>query len=358
MRILHTESSNGWGGQEIRILREAIGMRERGHEVTFAVTPGGKLVGRAMNEGFSVYEVDFSRLRAPIALKQLLNIIKKHRINLVNTHSSLDAWIGGVAARLSRCKVMRTRHLSTPIRAGLNSKVLYGKLADFVVTTSSAIVPIITAQARIPQDRCCCIPTGVEPAGLQVNPKEVEDFRLKLNLKEDDLLIGTACVVRSWKGVVDLIYAADKLRQFKWVVIGGGYLEGPKQLVKELQLQEVVHFTDHLENPYPAIAALDIFALLSRAHEGISQALLQAAYLKKPLIATRVGGSPEVCIDGETGKLISPASPQQLIEIVLSLSSDPLKRQEMGERSRQLIESKFTMKHTLDAIESIYAQMS
>lgn len=354
-RILHTESSTGWGGQEMRILREALGMRKRGHEIFFAVERGGHLVERAKREGFLVYEIDFSKYLAPIAVRKIIRIIKMHQIHLVNTHSSLDAWIAAVAARLKKRSIVRTRHLSTSIRAGVNSRLLYGKLADFVVTTSSAIVSTIVNQANISKERCRCIATGVDEAALQVDPLQVRAFRDRV-APEGQPLIGTACVVRSWKGIEDLLYAANILRQCKWVIIGGGYLERPKQLVKELQLEKIVHFTGHLENPYPAIASLDFFALLSTAHEGISQALLQAAYLGKPLIATRVGGSPEICIEGETGRLVSPSHPDEVVRVIQQLIDHPAHAQEMGENAHRLVANRFTMNNTLDEMESVYAE--
>src|SRR5476649_1367585 len=101
MHILHTESSNGWGGQEIRILKESIGLRQRGHTIVFAVVCGGKLVDQARKEGFTVYEVDFRRISAFSALRELIRIIRRHQIDTINTHSSLDAWLGGLAARLT-----------------------------------------------------------------------------------------------------------------------------------------------------------------------------------------------------------------------------------------------------------------
>lgn len=354
-RILHTESSNGWGGQEMRILREALGMRQRGHEVVFAVVKGGQLVERAKNHGFLVYEIDFSRYVAPIALRRIIRIINTHQIHLINTHSSLDAWIGGIAARMTGRSIVRTRHLSTAIRAGLNSRLLYGKLADFVVTTSSSVVSTITSQANISKERCRCIATGIDPAVLQVDPRQVEGFRNNF-APEGQLLVGTACIVRSWKGIEDLLYAADQLRECRWVIIGGGYLERPKQLVKKLQLEGIVHFTGHLENPYPAIASLDFFTLLSTAHEGISQALLQAAYLHKPLIATRVGGSPEVCIDGETGRLVSPSNPSEVVQVIRQLIDHPIQCKQMGERAHDLVVNAFTITDTLNEMESVYAQ--
>src|SRR5690554_68134 len=116
MRILHTESSNGWGGQEIRILKESIGIRAKGHHVSLAVTQGGKLIEYARKEGFTVFPIDFRRSRALKAFGQLMQIVQDYDIDIINTHSSLDAWLGGLTARFLRKRVIRTRHLSTPIR--------------------------------------------------------------------------------------------------------------------------------------------------------------------------------------------------------------------------------------------------
>jgi len=360
MRILHTESSSGWGGQEIRILRESLGMKRRGHEIIIAVAKGGGLAPKAREAGFTVYEVEFSKKKAPLTLAKLLQIIKTHKIDLINTHSSLDAWIGGIAARFGRKKVVRTRHLSTPIRGGVNSLLLYNKLADFVVTTSSRIIPPIVRQSRISANKCKLIATGVDPEYLKPEPFEVANFRKEMGLLEEDCLIGTACFVRSWKGIEDLMRAAHLLRDIKpikWVIIGGGFVDRYKGLAAELALDGILHFTGHLDDPSAAIAALDIFTLLSTANEGISQACLQAAYLKKPLITTTVGGLPEVCRHKETGMLVPPGRPKEVAAAVLALHDDPEGRKLLGERAKELVESKFTIQHTLDQMEQVYEQL-
>lgn len=352
MKILHTESSNGWGGQEIRILKEAQGMRSRGHEIIFAVVRGGKLVQQARAAGFCVYEIDFKKIKLIQVLTSLIMIMRKHHIEIVNTHSSLDAWLGGIAARIAGKKIIRTRHLSTPIRKGLNSKLLYRTLADEVVTTSSGIVPIICEQAKIKADRCRCIPTGVEP--IEVSSEEISAFRQSLGLKPDDILIGTACVVRSWKGIKDFMRAAELLKDhknIKWVVVGGGYLDQYRDLV---DLKDSLTFTGHLSSPYAAIAAMDVFLLLSTAHEGISQSSLQAAYLEKPLITTTVGGLPEVNLDGQTGFHVPPFCPTKVAEAVLKLASDHSLRTRFGIAAKAHILKKFTMQQTLDQMESVY----
>jgi len=356
MHILHTESSNGWGGQEIRILKEALGLRSSGNcQISFAVVSGGKLAQYARKEGFDVFEIDFKRARAAIALWQLVRLIKRQKIDVVNTHSSLDAWLGGIAARLTGKSVVRTRHLSTSIRGGMNARLLYKGLADYVVTTSSGIIPMIQQKAGLPRDRIQCIPTGVEP--FEVSPENVQEFRKSLGIKEGDILIGSVCVVRSWKGIQDLIAAAKLLQhdtRLKWVVVGGGYIHHFKPLV-DAGLPFI--FTGHLEDPMPAMAALDIFALLSTAHEGISQASLQAAFLKKPLVTTTVGGLVEVCRHGVTGFTTAPFSPKGVAEAVARLADDVDLRKRMGEEGNKLVLENYTQRHMLDQMAQILKEL-
>lgn len=357
MRILHTESSRGWGGQEIRILREAQGMRERGHHVILAVNKGGGLIPRAKEAGFLVYELPFTKPSACKTILSLMNIIKAHQIDIVNTHSSLDAWLGGIAARITKRKIIRTRHLSTPIRAGLNSKLLYRSLADFVVTTSSPILSTICQQAGLPHARLQCIPTGIDPQGLKADPLKAAEFRAALKIESNDILVGTACFVRSWKGILDLLQAAVLLKErkeIKWVIVGGGHVDDYRCKVAEMGLENIVTFTGHLETPFSAIRAMDIFVLLSTAHEGVSQASLQAAFLERPLVTTTIGGLPEVCLDTKTGFVVPPFSPESVAKAVGTLADNASLRCQFGSNGRRHVEENFTFQRTLDEMEKVY----
>ena len=358
MNIFHLEASPGWGGQEMRILLEAEGMRMRGHRVFLAVMKGGRLASEAARKGFVVHELNFQRYAWPLCLVQLLFYFVKYRIFLVNTHSSLDAWIGGIAARLSGRKIIRTRHLSTPVKKGLNSRIVYGWLADYVVTTCSSIIPSISLQSKKSAALFRSIPTGVDLEKIQASPVESKAFRESLKVREEDFLIGTACFMRSWKGIEDLLQAAHRLRHLKhvkWVVIGGGHAEKYVQRAHVLQLEEIVFFTGHLDRPFAAIGALDAFALLSTANEGVSQAILQAACLSKPLIATNTGGLGEVCIDGITGLQVPVFSPDSVAEKVLVLEKDRALCEKFGKAAHELAMRKFTLRQMLNETEEIYA---
>lgn len=357
MHILHTESSKGWGGQEIRILREMIGMRERGHRLFLIVAKGGGLAARARAHGFTVVEVPLQRRLALVSMLLLAFWMVRWRIDLVNTHSSWDAWCAGCVGKLLGKKVVRTRHLSTPIRVGWNSVLLYRWLTDFVVTTSASIVPTIAHQSGRSLASVRSIPTGVLPDEVCYTQEQVRHFRDSLGIQEGDFLVGTACFVRSWKGILDLMQAAHLLRHersIRWVVIGGGHVDQYRHYVPDLGISEIFHFTGHLEKPYAAMAALDLFALLSTNHEGVSQASLQAAYLSRPLLTTRIGGLPEICMEGVTGYLVPPRSPEDVAQAVLRLKQAPHLREKMGRAAHSLVMKKFLFEQTLDQMEQVY----
>lgn len=361
MNILHLEASPGWGGQEIRTLRESLGMIQRGHKVVLVVEKGGGLVSHARQAGLTVYELSFAKKQWFFSFWKLLRIIKKEKIQLVNTHSSLDAWLGGFVARFLGCKIIRTRHLSTPIKKGYNSIFLYRKLADFVITTCQAIVPVIIEQSGRSLETTRSIPTGVDPTTFVAHPKEIEKFKETYTLGSEDFLVGTACFMRSWKGIEEFLHAANKLRNephLKWVIIGGGFADRYHRLAKTLDLDKQVIFTGHLENPFPAIAAVDLFALLSTGHEGVSQASLQAAYFEKPIIGTPTGGIPEVSIEGETGIRVPCYDPQAVADAVLLLRKDPQLRKSLGANAKKLVQERFTVEHMLNETEEIYKKIA
>lgn len=362
MRILHTEASPGWGGQEIRILKEAIEFRRRGHEVFFAIQEGGGLVAPARKAGFAVFEVPFSKKTAIKAAFDLFSIIKKNGVEILNTHSSLDAWIGGIVAKFMGCKVIRTRHLSTKVRTGLNSYLLYKLLADCVVTTCEETALVLQRQANLNPKKCRSIPTGVDPTEIMVDPDAILRFRKEHGIGADDVVAGTLCVMRGWKGISDLLHAAKELENLphlKWLVIGGGVsLEHFLAERKALGLEEKVIFTGHLSSPFVALASLDIFLLLSWAHEGVSQASLQAAFLEKPLITTNIGGLPEVCLDGKTGLIVPSNSPKKVATSVKFLVENPELAKAMGKEAKKLVLEKFTLDMTMSEMEKIALELS
>lgn len=360
MKIVHTEASLGWGGQEIRTFNEALALRARGHEVLFILQKNAKLVQKARDNGFTVLELNFYKKYWLFAYVQIISFLKKHKVQLVVTHSSLDAWVAGFSAKTAQVPVVRVRHVSTPTRKGLNAKILFHKLADFVITTSQEIVGPLAEASGKSLDFIRCIPTGVDTSKLHVKQNDIEAFKASYGLSSEDLIVGSVCVVRSWKGIDTFIDAANLMREeknIKWLIVGGGYLEHHMQRVKDLGLEKSILFTGHLDNPQTAMAALDVFLLLSVANEGISQASLQASYLKKPLITTPTGGLKEICLHEQTGLIVPVRSPEKVKEAVIKLKDQAL-REEFGNAAKKHVIESFLFEKTLQDVENVYLRFS
>ena len=102
MRILHTESSVGLGGQEYRILHEVVGMQKRGHQVYLAVSPTSQLATHAQEQGVPIFPLTMTMWHFGFLIYQFMKIYSEYDIEIVNTHGSIDSWTASIAGRLSK----------------------------------------------------------------------------------------------------------------------------------------------------------------------------------------------------------------------------------------------------------------
>ena len=130
----------GWGGQEIRIVNESAGMARRGHRIIVAAPVNSNIFRRAQDAGLQVLPSEF-RKKNPFSVFSAVSMIDGIKPDIINTHSSSDSWVSSMAAKLSRTrpKIIRTRHLSTPISRSFPSRVIYDLLPDAVMTTGEEI---------------------------------------------------------------------------------------------------------------------------------------------------------------------------------------------------------------------------
>jgi glycosyltransferase involved in cell wall biosynthesis len=355
--ILHTESSNGWGGQEIRILREMTGIRERGYRVLLACPPEAALAARAHAAGFEVLAMTMDKRHMWLGVQALRKRIREHRVDLINTHSSTDSWIGSIAGRLEHKAVLRTRHISSRLNGNVFTRLLYGRLCHEVITTGEFIRSQLIRDLRLNPDRVRSIPTGI--AVSDYVHAEGGRVRRTLGIAEEAPVLGIAAVLRSWKGHLVLLDAMSSIRQaFPHVqlLIAG---EGPmrraiEERIAELQLGGNVIMTGHREDIADVVDAFDIAVMASYASEGIPQFALQAMASGKPVVATRVGGIPEVVRERETGLLVDPRDPEGLARAVIELLNDAEGRDRMGERGRRCVASHHSIERMLDQMEECY----
>lgn len=358
--ILHTEASNGWGGQEIRIVREMAGIRERGYRVLLAAPKEAVISRRAVQEGLETVCAPMDRRRFIGSVASLRRIIRDHGVDLINTHSSADSWMGSIAGRLEGIAVLRTRHISSPVSGSLFTRMLYGRLCDEVITTGEFIRNQLIGDLGLSPTRVCSIPTGIDCRDfLQRDGSRV---RREFGIAPGSPVVGIAAVLRSWKGHLDLLEAMVSVRravpEARLMVVGEGPMrERIASRIEELGLGGAAFLTGHRDDIADVVASFDVAVMASYASEGIPQFALQAMASAKPVVATRVGGIPEVVRDGVTGLLVDPRSPALLAQAIVSLIEDPGRRDRLGREGREWATAHHSFEGMLDRLEACYRRL-
>jgi glycosyltransferase involved in cell wall biosynthesis len=364
LSILHTECSTGAGGQVLRILRESRLLADRGHRLAIACRPDSALSGLAQQAGLDVHHIDFP-IRGAFGVRlisSLVSLMRRLRPDVVNTHSSVDSWSAGVAARIMRVPVVvRTRHIQAAVSANFANRLLYGRIANRVVTTGERVADILAADLGLPRAHFVSIPTGVDLARFN-GVGEREKIRAEWGLRANQPAIGILGVLRSMKHHDLFIQAAGRLHphrpDLRWFIIGDGPLRPTlENFVRSLHLEDVVTFTGHRTDVPDVLAALDMVVLCSARSEGFPQVISQALAMRRPVVATDVGSVREAIRNEETGLLIEPENLEQLCQGVERLLDDPPLAARLADAGRQLIADRYSETRMADATEKLLLEL-
>lgn len=353
----------GWGGQEVRVLLELEWMRAQGHWVALAAHPNSGLARRAQEVGITFYPLRTHKALLPFEVLRLAAWLRRNRVDVVNTHSSNDGWLAGLAARLAMQPILiRSRHIEVDYPNRFWSGIAYRSLPQHVITTSQKIANRLGEELDIPASRVTCISTGVDLT--KFDPALVGTLRQELGLAPEVALVGMISVLRSWKGHDILLQAAadllkDAKRPVRFVIAGDG--PGRQELTEKIAQapwKDNVTLLGHRTDVPNILASLDVLVLPSYAHEGIPQIILQAQAMSRALVATTVGGIPEVVEDGVTGLLVPPRNPEALAEKIQTLLDDPGLRLRLGQAAREKIEKHHSVAAMGARLLAIYEEVA
>ena len=259
--------------------------------------------------------------------------MRERAVDLVHTHSSIDSWVAGLAARSLGLPVVRSRHVTIPIRTPL----VY-RLADRIIA-SGAEAGAAVSRAGIAADKVVPIPPGVD---LERFHPDVSGKAVREELGLGGPLIGLVANVRGSKGHRYLLEAAPAiLREFpdaRFVIVGAGVgFDDVQRRVRELGLEREVRMLGFRRDIPEVLAALDVLALPSIKSEATSQVILQSLAVGTPVVATTIGGSPELIRDGHSGRLVPPASAPALAAAIGDLLRDPDRAREMARAGQAFV---------------------
>lgn len=355
--ILHTEASDGWGGQEIRIFEESKRMIQNGHKVILAAPQHSMIYKKFKEHNIPAFQAEFQK-KNPVSILKFISIINEIKPDIVNTHSSSDSWVASIAAKLSKCKpkIIRTRHLSTPISKTFTSRIVYDILPDAVMTTGESIKQRMVSHNNFHADKIFPVPTGVDI-------RRFDPSKVKPSLPKKGFLIGTIGVLRDWKGhnyfLESIPIISKQIPDAVFYIVG----EGPwypklEKIVNELNIHNKVIFTGHREDIPEILASLDVVIHPSFAGEGVPQSLLQAMAMEKPIVASDAGSIKEIIINGKTGFLIAPRDANAIAEKVLELYNNAGLRDNFGKNARKFVEENHSFEKMIEKIELLYEKIN
>ena len=355
MRILHTEASLGWGGQEIRILDEAEGISGRGHSVALAAPHEAPIFEAALKRGLDAVPLPIAR-KSPRGFFALRRWLQAHPVDVINTHSSTDSWLAALAcATLAGAPaIVRTRHISASVPTNLPTRWLYRTATRHVVTTSGSLRLQLIRDNGLAPERTTSIPTGIDAA--RFIPGSRDAARRLTGLPPDRRLVGIVATLRSWKGHRYLIEALSRLPEDVGLVVVGDGPQRPniESKIRELGVGDRVWLAGNQERVLPWLQSLDVFALPSYANEGVPQALVQAMLCGLPCVTTACGGIGEIARDGTTAILVRTEDAADLRRGLEKALGDAELRRRLGTAARLYCAANLSVETMLDRMEKVF----
>jgi len=358
-RVLHIIPSLDQSGAEKQLALAAIHLPREKYDVrVIAVTRGGHYEQVLREAGVDVHVIGKRFKWDPMTLYRLFAMIKEFQPDIVQTWIFAGNAYGRVAAHWAKVP-----HIIASERCVDEWKSGYHFLIDrFLMRWTNRIVVNAEGIRRfyvrqgLADEAITTIPNAIEARPLDDAP--TDKIRESLGVPPDVPLVGF--IGRLWpqKRVQDLIWAADILRMSGWnfrIVIVG---DGPRRAALErfadaLEITSIVHFVGHRNDAAEIMRVLTMLVLPSK-FEGLPNVALEAMMAGKPVIGTRISGTDEVVIDGETGILIPPQQPLELARAVRTILADPSLGRRMGAAGRDRVLKEFSIEGMIAKYQRLY----
>lgn len=357
-RIAHSEASLGWGGQEHRVYAELMGFKQRGHPVWLIAPETARVFARAKDSGIGVEAFRPGKLRFAFEAMRLASWLKCEKIDVLNTHSSADGWLVGVAGRMAKVPLLiRSRHIDVSYPNRWLSRHAFTTFADHVLTTSQKITAHFQENFHLADDRITTLPTGIDIRKFHSEGPKSEIITKHGN--PDLPAVAMISVLRSWKGHDTFLDAIQRLQKAgfaaRYFIVGDGPQEPfLKEKIKNAGLSEDIQLCGHREDVADILRAINVLVIASTKHEGVPQIGLQALASKTPVVGSDVGGTPEIIRQGMTGRNFPAGNGEALAKAIQESIQQGEQTRRYTEAGRQMVEREHSLDVMLDKLEAIY----
>ncbi|MBN1419691.1 MAG: glycosyltransferase [Planctomycetes bacterium] len=362
MNTLHINTERTWRGGEQQTLLLLLGLRARGHAASLIAPPGSPLAGRARDRGIEVREIRMRGEADPIAVLRIRRAIARGKFDILHMHTSHAHSLGGLAsAGLPIARIVSRRVDFSIFRnsfLGLN-RWKYGRWVDRYVAVSSAIRDVLSSDGVDPA-RVSVVRSGVDPARFpELDRPRAPDPELPF--PPGSPIVGNVAHLAPHKGQVHLIQAAPRVLarepRARFLIVGHGELAATfRRRIAALGLEGTLVLTGFREDIGAILARLSVFVMPS-VQEGLGTSIVDAMLFGLPVVASRVGGIPEIIDDGVHGILCPPGDEDALAEAIAGLLRSPDRARILGEAGRRRAKEEFSVDRMVDGTARIYAEV-
>lgn len=359
----------GMGGAERLLIPYLRYLQANGFTLRVCVLQerhGNPLAAEVTALGVPVDLLPVPYLRDVTAVPRLLTYLRHHKADLVHTQLELSNTLGTVAAALLRLPTVCTLHTIDELQPGSKTarriRLMWWVLRHFcqrIVAVSEETRQHHMEVAGFAPSQTVTLYNGIDLSHFAPRDSAHQTaVRTALNIPPHAQLLTTVAVLRQPKGIQHMLEAMPHLLtavpHAHYLIVGDGdYRPALEAQVTQLALGERVHFAGQRRDVADLLAASDLFVLPTLT-DALPTVLMEAMALRLPLLATAVGGVPEMVENGRNGLLVPPGNANQLAAAAIDLLQNADKRREMGENGRWLVEQKFNIQRQAAELAALY----
>lgn len=361
MKVIHIVNSLKIGGAEMFLTNLSNHLKSLGIDVhVCCLFNKGPLINRLKTNDIPVKCLYISRKPRMNNLYRVFLTLRFDAFDIVHCHLPEASWYGALAGWLARIPVrivhLQNTHWYWKLKLRVFDRLLF-KFADAAFSCSKAVLNFYTERVWYPKDKLYLVYNSIDPQQFVQLPDRAT-VRSRLGLDHEHLILTTVASLTPQKGHINLLQSFRNIVAIypntRLVLVGEGPLRCELQeVVRSLGLERWVYwFGERLDVP-EILQASDIFILPS-LWEGLPMVLVEASFVGLPVVASNVGGIPEVIEDGGSGFLVPPGDIDSLTWACIRLIENPELRRKMGERGKTIAYSKFNIRRTALHVVELY----
>jgi glycosyltransferase involved in cell wall biosynthesis len=304
------------------------------------------------------------------ALVKLYSLICRERPDIVHTHTTKAGFLGRLAARLAGVSIIiHTYHghplhsYYGPVKNWLLRRMerLLGCFTDRLVTVSEQVKSELVAYGVAAPKKITVIPLGLDLDPFLRSHTQRGKFRREMGLAEDIKLVGIVGRIFPIKNHSLFLESAARVSaqepDVRFVIVGDGVLRPDlERQVRDLGIADRVLFTGWRRDLPRIYADLDTL-IVSSDNEGTPVSAIESMAAGCPVVATRVGGLPDLIADERTGRLVPPRDPRALASVILELVRNPAAARELGQNAMEVVRKRFTETRLIGDMDHLYSQL-